>query len=436
MQEKLREVYGLDYVTVINRGYSGDTTRTSFNRWITSSGADLTMISLGINDAVQDVGIVQYIEYYEKIILREINEYGAAVILLSPFKQRTMSPSRVIDAYRNAAHALAMKYGLPFIDAEPWLSGYSNDAFSDATHMNTKGYSVIGARAAALFIGEGPASPFAVTSGSRISVRPTIDNVQYGPGSGIFNTGGGAGTMPENNDNTSGLFGRLAASSIHFSFYCDQADLVVSIPHSIFAGATMTAVLDFGVEQPHDIINELNGLPLDFAARAANSWSYTAESTANIVGQARYDRLLRIASPGWHTLTVTGDGVADVRLYGLEFLSQRQFQPPAPRTALAILTGTASYSPSYGFNGAEVTLDGGVALGSFTPGTWYKVANLPVGFRPKKFEYYPTTVTSFGGAVQAYARVQTNGDVELTASGTTGGAILLSGVRFTPAHYA
>lgn len=435
MQEKLREVYGLDNVTVINRGYSGDTTQTSFNRWIATSGAGLTLFSLGINDAVQDVGVDVFIEYYEKLILREINEYNSAVVLLSAFKQRTSSPSRVIDAYRTSVNALATKYGLPVIDAETWLGGYASDAFSDEYHMNTKGYGIIGSRAAALFIGEGPANPVHIGHGAKLGVRPTLDNVQYGPGSGIFNNGGGAGTVPEGNLNEGGVFARLAASAVYYSVYVDNPDTIVAVPHGIFAGATMTVELDFGIEQPHDLMNEFNNEPVDFAARAGNAWSYTANETRNYTGQERYERLLRIASPGWHTIKIHGDGVADVRLYALEFLTQSAFMPPAFRKTLEITTGTATYLPTYGRIGAEVTLDGAVAVPSAAAGQFYTVATLPIGYRPLKFSYYPTLVTSFGGTVQAYVRVQPTGEVQVAVSGVTGGAIMLNGVRFLPSQY-
>ena len=434
MQTNLEEVYGAGKVTVINRGFSGDTTKTSFDKWITSSGAGLTLISLGINDANQNVGVQAYIDSFEKLILREINDYGAAVVILTPFKQQTYNPSRTIDTYRAALNSLATKYGIPLIDAETWLAGYGPDVFSDGTHMNTKGYGIVGARAAALFIGEGPANVFPVSHGSRLSTRPTLDNITYGPGSTMANTGNGAGTPGEGNTaGTGGVYANLSNSSVYYSFYTATADLMVSVAYGIFNPATFTATLDFGVEQPDNILDEMLGESLSFSNRAPSSWSHVSTATVNMTkADQRYVRMLRVATPGWHTLRLTASGSAAVRVLALEFLSQRTFQPPSTRTTLTLTTGTANYSPTYGFVGPEVTLDGGVGITSPVAGTWYQVATLPAGYTPEKYSYYPTAFTGAGG-IDAYVRVQLTGVVEVMINGTTTGAVMLNGIRFRPA---
>lgn len=334
MQTNLEEVFGAGKVTVINRGFSGDTATSAFNRWITTSGAGLTIISLGINDANNGATVQTYIESYEKLILREINDYGSAVVILTPFKQPNPSPSRTMDAFRAAVLPLANKYGVPVIDAEPWLAGYSNDVFSDSTHMNTKGNGILGARAASLFIGEGPLSPNVVSSGTRLSIRPTIDNITYGPGAAI-SSGGVAGSLPENSNSTAGIYASLGASdtarSVYYSFYAATTDLVIGLDYTLQPNTTITATLDFGVEQPDNILDELVGESLSWTARAASSFAHAATGTSfsTFTGLPASTRRIRVASPGWHTLRVTGTGGATtspIRVYAAEFMNYRAYK--------------------------------------------------------------------------------------------------------------
>lgn len=137
--------------TVINQGYSGDWAKRSYERWDQSAGSDLTIIGLGINDSRADWSeypgeIGPFIEWYEKIILREL-AWGSACMIMLPLRQRG-TESADLGAYRAALRALSANYGIPVFDGAEALAGYGAEVFSDDTHLNAKGYKILGVRAA------------------------------------------------------------------------------------------------------------------------------------------------------------------------------------------------------------------------------------------------------------------------------------------------
>lgn len=73
-------------VTVINHGWSGDTTKNSWQRWFKNNNADLEIIMLGTNDA-RITTIDEYIKYYRMIIERNLR-FGIPMILLTPPKKK------------------------------------------------------------------------------------------------------------------------------------------------------------------------------------------------------------------------------------------------------------------------------------------------------------------------------------------------------------
>lgn len=439
METRLKEVYGDENITVINRGYSGDTTRSAFPRWITPSGAGITVISFGINDSIQG-SIDTFLTNYEKIILREINEYNAAVVILTPFKQGSHTPSRHIDAFRSSLYSMASKYGVPVIDAEPWLSGYSMSHFSDNTHMNTKGYEVIGTRAAALFVGAGPMEIQSVSHGSRLGIRPTIDNIFYGDGSGISNSGAevSIGTPAEGNLKTGGMFAYLVNSSVYYSFYAETPDLMIALNYAGFPETQASMSLDFGIEQPDNLSDEFLDLTQSFSNQPESTVTFPASGSGYIfngVRNERYKKMLRVSSTGWHTLRVKSTGTGSgTRLLGVEFLSQRTFAPPLTRYPLTLTSAvTGIYNQNYYKNGGEVCLEGGVAIPNIVAAQFYKVATLPEGYRPMNIVYAAAPLSTAAATVSGLVRVLTNGDIEISSPQVTAAALMLNGIRFVPA---
>lgn len=326
LQDRLQDAYGAGKVTVLNRGFSGDTVLTAYDRWPESSGAGLTIFSLGTNDAGK-LTLPQFVDGYERLILREINEFGAAVVILGALKQKSAAGNAALDAYRGAVAELGAKYGIPVIDSQTWLSGYPADYYSDGTHLTTKGYNVIGTRAAALFLGNGVMAPKSVADGSRLAVRPGLDGITYGPGAAI-STGGSSGTMPEGLDGALGgpsIRASIGAAgleeSVYYSIYTETADLMVHLTYGVAAGSTVSLALDWGIPQGASIQSTLVDTPPAAAAPAPSTWTHSPPGLRNYNTISDDSRFLRIAHPGWHVLKVTGVGA--VNLYAVEFLNHR-----------------------------------------------------------------------------------------------------------------
>lgn len=433
LEQRLREIFGSTMVSVINRGYSGDTAVRANTRWITSSGANLNIMNYGINDANTNIPVEEFIAGYEKLVIREIKDYNAAVIIVMPFKQATHSPSRKMDVYRMAIYGMANKYNIPVVDAEPWLSGFGTEVFSDGTHMNTAGYNIIGTRMASLFIGNGPAEKRSIYTGTKLSVRTTLDNVQYGSTSGIGTDALPVGAVPENTAGTGGLYARMTGSSIYYSFYAEIGDLVIAPAFSLFANAALKMELDFGVTQADNISDEwLNKIASYTNREPSTVQSETATANVHYFGNASFNYRLRIASPGWHTLKVSGVGAGDARLWGLTFLQNNLFNTPKiinPITREVNVT-TAS-GADYSLENGGVTLSGDVTLTAPTVG-WNTVCVLPVGFRPLANQYFlvsgVTTPPTFGQSL-----VNTAGTLSIYSVDTVARKYSLNGIRFTPA---
>lgn len=346
LQSRLAEVYPAG-VTVINRGRPGDTTTAAIGRWPVSSGADLTCISFGINDATLGTNpnagdLTYFLRDYERIIRREINDYNAAVVILTPAKQSSAGSSALIDVFRNALDALAGKFGVPVIDIQEFLAGYDSSVWSDGTHLTTKGNAVIGAKLAACFMGKGPYHIQRVSSGTRMSVRPFIDNVTYAAPAALALGTTQAGTLPEGSANAANLLGKVndttAAGAIFYSFYAYVNDIIVMPNYYMPTNTSLTVSLDFGVEQPHDVMNSLVDVAASFTVREPSTYTHTT-TTAGLfnAGVAATNKYLRIASPGWHSIKITGsspDGA--IYLHALEFLNYRSWKSAANPVAAAL----------------------------------------------------------------------------------------------------
>lgn len=425
LEKRLREIFGSSNVSVLNQGFSGDTASTGYSRWNASQGQNLTLISYGINDANLGVSVESYVANYEKAILREINSFNSAVVILTPFKQRSHGPSTKIDAYRMAISSMANKYGIPVVDAEPWLGGYGTEVFSDATHMNSKGYEIIGTRAASLFIGNGPAEVNHVSSGSSLSVRPTLDNVFYGAGSTPQNDGVIVGSLPENNDGSRGIYARMINSAIYYSFYSDVDDLIIAPTMSVFAEAKLDIELDFGITQPSSISNEMNGNVVSYSKRAPSKTSSgVVPANLFVTGNDTYKYSLRVVSRGWHTLKISTEG--EGRFWSMRLLQSNLFYPPRIEytPTMADATGNLRYSN----DGGEIVFRGEVHLSTTELNSWTTLFTLPADRRPGNTQYFSAVKisTSLGFGV---VRVSPNGLVELYHD-TLPFDYSLNGVRF------
>ena len=183
MQGFLRAAYGSEEINVINRGYSGDTAATAYDRWKTPSGADVTLIMLGTNDANSSwgtkVAVNEFIDNYRKLIERELL-WGSAVVICMP-PATADGRNIATDTYGQSLISLAQEYNLEVIDVKSFVDGYEKSTaeygiYSDGTHFNAKGYEIIGARMSAVFLGAQFNNPI-ISNDQVLMCRPVFDGM-------------------------------------------------------------------------------------------------------------------------------------------------------------------------------------------------------------------------------------------------------------------
>lgn len=103
-----------------------------------------------------------------------------------------------------------------------------------------------------------------------------------------------------------------------------------------------------------------------------------------------------------------------------------------PVATVPLTVGNASplYSPSATREGQFVQVDGAIASLT-TANAWLVIANLPVGHRPAKYQYYPAQLPAASYSPTGL-RVQLNGNIEAYGPITTA-AMPLTGIRFVAA---
>ena len=170
--EQLQNIFNNMYddfsITINNLGYSGDTAKTSYEKWINNRNADLALIMLGTNDSrvtnwipsTYSNHIEQYIEYMSKIIEQYLN-WNTGVILLTPpaynfSNDNFKNGNTTTQVYRNILEMLGKKYNIPVLNTDDYItSNFDNSFFSDSVHFNEKGYITLANKLYAIFCGTG-----------------------------------------------------------------------------------------------------------------------------------------------------------------------------------------------------------------------------------------------------------------------------------------
>ena len=210
-------------ITVETRAYPGDWAPKSFNRHFLKHDGDLTIIMLGTNDSRRanyadagDIGVFYY--WLEQIIIRELL-WDKAVLLLTPPKE--LSLDLAVDAFANAVHGIGNKYNIPVIYTDEFVSQYPASIYSDPTHFNGIGYSIVASRTAATLVGEGAHKPKYVLSGSVLLTRRTLDNVSLVWNAGYSGSTSSYAPAPNEleNDKSLNVFLNADNGEMIYSFY-------------------------------------------------------------------------------------------------------------------------------------------------------------------------------------------------------------------------
>lgn len=328
LERFLNTVYD-NKVTVINRGYSGDTTQSSYPRWNENPNSDVTMIMFGSNDSRLDVGVENFLMWYRKIIEREIS-WGSGVILLTPPRRRKDDIRNAV--YGNAIYQLGEEYGCPVVDMSEMTSNISADSFSDSSHFNGSGYNYIGARLSSIFIGGGIVNPVKVNNGQSLSAREYVDGIKYVSNSFIASTSGYP--TPDEDVPGSGLAALLnEGGKVIYSFYTEVDDLLIYPSMYFSSDSPVKFTLDFGLKSQAVSNYYMFGEGADANDRHVPTTVEYTISDANWrpsrnvfyiqgVGSLE-DKKIHVPRKGWHTLTIEGEGV---RIHALDFITYRDMR--------------------------------------------------------------------------------------------------------------
>ncbi|EOW6807233.1 GDSL-type esterase/lipase family protein [Cronobacter turicensis] len=220
LQSVLRGLTGAT-VTVINRGYSGDTAKLSYNRWTTNPNANVAHIMIGLNDSDGVAGATfdEYSNYLEMMIRRYI-DWGCGVVLHTPTAKQFDNVNQPSNFFGQYAMSLANLYGCPVFNAhEVNQHSLYSGVYSDATHFNAAGYARLGDAVAAFIMAGGW-----VGQNRNINSLTSIHSGRSGEGIGFFSVGASLSTNLAGaylTTGTVGLFPASKAASMCFSFYLD-----------------------------------------------------------------------------------------------------------------------------------------------------------------------------------------------------------------------
>lgn len=450
LSDFLNEVYPAG-VTVETRGYSGSTTESNFPKWAGSNpNSDLTVIMLGTNDSAQNKGIPNYLQWFRKIIEREL-EWASGVILLTPPRRRDVSIKD--DAYANAVFNLGAEYGCPVVDMMEMTANMSASNFSDGTHLNGDGYRYLGARIASLFIGEGVVNPLHVSTGTTLLTRQNIDGAKFISGvSATTSTG-----YPTADDSVAnnGLAAAFAPgfSTMIYSFYTEEDDLLI-YPSFYFPPASNEPVmfeLDFGLESQS--VSNLYMFDTDNAVSTdrhvpTSVFYYKADGNWRVGKDVFYMNAVKsldvpkihVPKKGWHTLKITGDGI---RFHSIDFISYDIMRTKVYTNALLNpefkeLTLENGWTVATGAmlnvykQGRFVHISGGVQK---SPKDTTVITTLPVGYRPYKLyrALISAGATSAIQTAEPKLTINQNGTVQLTHIGNTTTDVIIINETFVTA---
>ena len=316
--------------TVENIGYSGAWVEFSYQHYYLNRSGYLEIIQLGTNDSRLDNcpykgDVERFVDDYEQLIIREIL-MGNALILVEPIQIR-QTYDEDVDSFRRPIRLLAQKYNIPLINGDEMLNNYSYDIWSDNTHLNSKGYEILGYRMGATILNKDITQPQIIKSNSILLMSPIQDSVRY-RGDSIFYTST-SGWSPDSID-VDRVCARLNnGGELHYTFYNTEENLVVLPNVYMYENATLNMQLNLGVEQ----------------AKVENTWAFRTGNDKILLGNVNWkndtgenhtfakpnidyffnDQLMIIPNIGWHTLTLKNTGEAAINLFGIEFLSIEDF---------------------------------------------------------------------------------------------------------------
>ncbi len=333
----LRE-FGYD-VTVTNLGYSGAWVKASFDYYYKKRTDNLEFIMLGTNDSRLSScpyagDVAQFTEYYEQLIVRELL-FGNGLVLIQPVNTRNMKDID-IETFRTAVKLLGDKYTIPVIDGSEILNNYSYNIWSDATHLNATGYSILACGIASAIAVQDLTQPKQLSDGTILLTRPTLDSCCYVNDNAVyFNSA--AGYTPDSVQEGGRLACRLnKGGELIYTFYNSIENLALLPTVYLNKNTRIKFQLNFGLPQAKVPLTTSNyeytawdgTLPNEFIIESDDQTYTYSKVTAN--RDLIHNQPLILANKGFYSLRITNisDESSDggtANLFGIECMSIESF---------------------------------------------------------------------------------------------------------------
>ncbi|QZI91005.1 hypothetical protein MYOV024v1_p0080 [Vibrio phage PS34B.2] len=268
----------------------------------------------GTNDAAFGFSPYQsvedYIKYYRLIILRELFERNAPVILVTPPPQKqVLSNNRLLDGYRMAVYQLGLEFGAPVIDGVEVFKNVDSTLFSDNVHFRTLGYQWLASAVQSRILSK-PDNFTSVSGGSNITVRFSEGGVKAKWSSWNVQTAKASQVTPPLTSFSGGYVVETSSyfEKICFSFYCEQDD-IIAMPNIEIVNATVAVQLNNGIWQSQYTFDDRVQSTGDLTAKPDALYEYSALNEAvsinrNSTYEVSKSNRIHIATRGWKTLTL------------------------------------------------------------------------------------------------------------------------------------
>ena len=347
-------------VSTINRGYSGDTAKTCFERWTTNPNANVAHIMLGLNDSGFNL-FDEYADYMERLIRRYI-DWGCGVVIHTCTAVQFNNGNPLSSMYSQYARSLARSYSCPVFESEGELQYVKASViYSDSTHFNKSGYAKYGDAVASFIMAGGW-----VGQHRKISSYTAQQPGRSSEGIGFFSKNVGLFTDPVGSYAYNGSVASVGTNSkLSFSFYMDCEY------------ATLGAVggLEFGLTiRPSDPVTNVDGnTPYNTSqlkSYATNGLSETAIYELPVVAKPSAGKTFigALVGRGWKTVVFSNGGptTSYINYLIIEPCSATQAKQVSPNVAGAESMAYTLRKPYYARNQDKTELPAAAALGTIS----------------------------------------------------------------------
>lgn len=440
------QVFGIDKVAVINRGYSGDRVGTSYRRSRFAVGQNISYIALGTNDQLfatsngtDQTGLFKtddgyggsyaferFTSAYRKYIYREILR-GSVPIIMTPaphfsllgYDGTLLSAAKILAYYNNALHALAKEFDLLVLDGADILGNYDNATVTtDGIHPNGLGANIMAARAIAPLCGRGWHNPEVIVGERSLTASVLTESIE---GFGVREVTNTLNTnsrgRPFDTDRALDLVINSDTGRLFYSFRLDEDEKAVFPIGYASENTQFNYNADFGITTPAVKLTMNETKPINVRDLFPGDRQIATTAARQYMSEAAFGSPLIITGKGWHTVSI-GVGTGALVLNGLRFVNDAGWR------TLALSSGFTQYgniAPAYRVRDAVLEFRGIVLNPSVS--TTADMFNVPaeavpylpvlMGAQPTRYATTPIALTITSSKVQWVANDETAGGVNI-----------------------